>query len=90
NLSYLGHTAVSALHNAGFWKIYIISAIFLIPFIVIIRSNFANFKDPVYPILHVKQALSSFYKNNNIFDIFADRLLLNLYFAWTVVYLPIY
>lgn len=90
NLSDLGGGAVRALHLAGFWKIYLISALFLIPFIVIIKSNFSKFKDLDYPIVAIRPALASFYKNHNIFDIFADRLLLNLYFAWTVVYLPIY
>lgn len=86
----IGNMAVKALHNAGFWKVYLISAIFLIPFAIIIKVNFSKFKDPVYPLMAVRQTLKSFYKNHNIFDIFADRLLLNLYFAWMVIYLPIY
>ncbi len=86
----LGESAVGILHNAGFWKIYLIGAIFLIPFAIILKVNFSKFKDPIYPKMNVRQTLRSFYDNHNIFDIFADRLLLNLYFAWSVVYLPIY
>lgn len=90
NLSNLGNGAIQTLHQAGFWKIYLISFIFLIPFIAIIKSNFSKFQDPKYSLLELRHAFKSFFNNNNIFDIFADRLLLNLYFAWSVVYLPIY
>jgi MFS family permease len=85
-----GDSLIHALYNEGFWKIYIISAVFLIPFIVILRTNLMNFKDPEYTKMDVKQVFASFYHNKNIFDVFTDRLLLNLYFAWNVVYLPIY
>ncbi len=90
SLNDLGSSAVRILHNAGFWKIYLIGAIFLIPFVIILRANFSKFKDPEYPKMDVRETLQSFYKDHNIFDIFADRFILNLYFAWTVVYLPIY
>lgn len=81
---------INTLHAEGFWKIYLISAVFLIPFIVILRTNLTKFKDPEYNKMNLHHAFISFYKNKNIFDVFADRLLLNLYFAWNVVYLPIY
>jgi len=90
NIIEAGSKAVALLHIAGFWKIYIIAAIFLIPFVIIIRANFMNFKDPEYPKMDTRATLQSFYKDKNIFDIFTDRLLLNLYYAWNAVYLPIY
>ncbi len=31
-----------------------------------------------------------FLKHKNIFDVFVDRILLNLFFAWSAIYLPIY
>lgn len=81
---------MASLYNLGYWKIYIISAVFLIPFAIILKANFSNFIDPKYPKIHTKDLIQSFYKNKNIFDVFADRLLLNFYFAWIVVYIPIY
>lgn len=90
NIAHAGSKAVSLLHLAGFWKIYIISAIFLIPFVIIIRANFMNLKDPHYPKIEFKSSIAKFYQHRNIFDVFADRFLLNLYYAWNTIYLPIY
>lgn len=81
---------IATLHAAGFWKIYLIAAVFLIPFVVILKSSFSNVKEPEYPPMYLKATIQTFYKNRNLFDVFADRLLLNLFFAWNVVYIPIY
>ncbi|MDQ5912067.1 MAG: hypothetical protein QG568_280 [Patescibacteria group bacterium] len=73
-----------------YWKVYIIGALFLIPFFILIISNFRNFKDPEYPIIDLKQALRKFYTDKNIFDIFIDHFLLHVFYAWTVIYIPLY
>lgn len=94
----IGSTSVAAhsgrllsdLHETGFWKIYLISAAFLIPFIIILRANFRGKRDLAYPDMNIKDTILHFLKHKNIFDVFVDRILLNLYFAWNVVYLPIY
>lgn len=89
-ISDLGKNALRVLYDAGFWKIYLIAGLFLIPFIFIVKIAFSKFKDPEYTTQPLLSSIKSFYRNHNIFDIFVDRLLLNLYFAWSVVYLPIY
>lgn len=81
---------LTSLHNAGYWKIYLISAAFLIPFIIILKTNFGGKTDPVYPDVHIKETFMHFLKHKNIFDVFVDRILLNLFFAWSAIYLPIY
>lgn len=73
-----------------YWKIYIIGAVFLVPFFILIISNFKNFKDPQYPVIDLKDALIKFYNEKNIFDVFVDHFLLHLFYAWTVIYIPIY
>lgn len=73
-----------------YWKIYLIGAVFLVPFFILIISNFKNFKDPIYPVIDLKDALIKFYKEKNIFDVFVDHFLLHLFYAWTVIYLPLY
>lgn len=78
------------LVKADYWKIYLISAAFLIPFLVIIMSYFRHFNDPIYPAVGVKDAISKFYSDKNVFDVFIDRLLLNLFYGWMMIYLPLY
>jgi hypothetical protein len=85
-----GETVLSQLYHIGYWKIYLIAAVFLIPFAIILKANFSDVKDPQYPVMDAAETIKKFYTHKNIFDVFADRLLLNLYFAWSVVYLPIY
>ncbi len=81
---------LSQLHDIGYWKIYLISAAFLIPFMIILKTNFGGKKDPVYPDMHIMDTLRHFIKHKNVFDVFIDRLLLNLFFAWNAIFLPIF
>lgn len=78
------------LTKSNFWKIYLISAAFLVPLTVIIISYFRNFKDQQYYVLEIKAAAKSFYNKKNIFDVFIDHFLLHLFYGVTVIYLPIY
>lgn len=73
-----------------YWKVYLIGALFLIPFFILIISNFKNFKDPEYPVINLGQALKRFYNEKNIFDVFIDHFLLHVFYAWTVIYIPLY
>lgn len=73
-----------------YWKIYLIGALFLIPFFILIISNFKNFRDPEYPIIDLRQAVKKFYADKNIFDVFVDHFLLHVFYAWTVIYIPLY
>jgi len=78
------------LVKPDYWKIYLISAAFLIPFLVILVSYFKNFNDPVYPSVGVKEVVSKFYSDKAVFDVFVDRLLLNIFYGWMVIYMPLY
>jgi len=78
------------LTKPDYWKIYLISATFLIPFLAILISYFRTFKDQEYPVLTPKMALVRFYQDKNIFDIFVDHFLLHLFYGWMVIYMPIY
>lgn len=73
-----------------YWKIYLIGALFLIPFFILLLSNFRQFKDQEYPQIHLTEALSKFYADKKVFDIFVDHSLLHVFYGWTVIYLPIY
>lgn len=73
-----------------YWKIYLIGALFLIPFFILVISNFRNFRDPEYPVIDLKQAIKKFYAEKNIFDVFVDHFLLHVFYAWTVIYIPLY
>ncbi len=78
------------LTKPDYWKVYLIAASFLVPFLFIIINYFRHFKDPMYPSISSKVAFLTFYKDKNIFDIFVDHFLLHLFYGWMVIYMPIY
>lgn len=78
------------LTSPDYWKLYLIAAAFLVPFIILMVTNFRKFEDPYYPKFHMKEVLHKFYHNHNIFDIFLDNFLLNLFYCWMVIYMPLY
>ncbi|MES3005995.1 MAG: MFS transporter [Patescibacteria group bacterium] len=78
------------LSRPDYWKLYLIAAVFLVPFIIIMVSNFRKFEDPYYPRLHIKEVLLKFYHHRNIFDVFVDNFLLNLFYCWMVIFMPLY
>lgn len=73
-----------------YWKVYLIGALFLIPFFILVISNFRQFKDPEYMELDIQGGLKKFYADKNVFDIFIDHFLLHVFYGWTVIYLPLY
>ncbi|MCF7865661.1 MAG: MFS transporter [Candidatus Pacebacteria bacterium] len=73
-----------------YWKVYLIGALFLIPFLILVGTNFKNFKDSEYPVINLPSALKKFYADKNVYNVFVDHFLLHLFYSWTVIYLPIY
>ena len=83
---------VGLILNTGseYWKIYSISAIFLIPFLLIMLLNFRKFKDPEYPKIEISKTVNHFMHSKDVYDVFIDQFLLNLFYCWMVIYMPIY
>jgi MFS family permease len=73
-----------------YWKVYLIAAIFLIPFVLIMFTYFRKFPDPVYPILETKVVAKTFFEDKKVFDVFLDHFILNFFYGWMVIYMPIY
>ena len=78
------------LTKPEYWKIYLIAALFLIPFFILILSYLKNFKDQEYPVINLSNALKKFYNEKDIFDVFIDHFLLHLFYSVTVIYIPLY
>jgi MFS family permease len=78
------------LQDNNFWKIYVVSALSLIPFLFIILIRFRKFKDPVCENLKILTTIKKVRANKSIRNIFMAQSLLKFFFSWMVVYLPIY
>lgn len=74
----------------NFQLVYGVSAFLLLLFMFIIVRYFRQFPDPVYSEIKVLPAIRSFWVDSNIRNVFCAHFLLQLFFAWMVIYAPLY
>lgn len=82
-------TAGFILTNGAFWKVYVIAALFLLPFLFLMR-RFRYFKDPKYHPLKIKKTLTCVVGHKDISNILMAQFIMRFFFAWAVIYMPIY
>jgi len=69
---------------------YLMSALYLIPVIILLIVRFRTFNDPTYKVLSLATMWQVLCTNKNIFHISSTQFLLRFFFSWMVIYLPIY
>ena len=74
----------------NFATLYTISALILIPFIILLRRHFKQFKTPKQNNIIISKTLKYIYKTTDIRNIFIIQFLIRFFFAVLVIYLPIY
>jgi len=74
----------------NFWKVYILSAVFIVPFIYIILRGFKHFSDPPYDRFKIRDTLAEVLRNRNLYGIFMAQFIMRFFFSWMVIYAPIY
>ena len=83
-------TAGILLELFGFGGLYVLSAIALVPFGLLIAYFFRKFKDKEYHTLSLKSALRTIRRRASIRRIFVIQVLLRLFYALMVIYTPLY
>ncbi|MCW9054396.1 MAG: MFS transporter [Candidatus Pacebacteria bacterium] len=78
------------LNGDGFSKMYLVSASFLLPVIIIVGWYFKGFSDPVYEPLRLKDVLHDFSQDRNLRNIFLAHLVLRIFYVFMVIYTPLY
>jgi MFS family permease len=73
-----------------FSRIYILSGIFLIPALFIIRRQFSSFSDPEYQKIEIIATIKRYAREKNLLFGFFSHLFLRIFFAWMVIYTPLY
>lgn len=78
--------------NVGtdFTSAYLVSALTLIPVLVLLVLFFRTFSDPKYSEIDVFSAIHTFWINVNLRSVFVAHFLLQMFFMMTVVYIPLY
>lgn len=80
----------SIIDKTSFSNIYLLSSGFIILVICIFMLSFHNFKDPEYKKISISKTIKSFLQNKNISKIYLSNLILQFFYAWMVIYTPIY
>jgi MFS family permease len=80
----------TVLSNGDYWKVFALSAILLVPVLLINVGNFRQFKDPFYHDFSPIQTFRSVLKDKDLYRILMVNFLLNFFYAWMVIYTPIY
>lgn len=78
------------LGEDAFWQMYLASAVLVLPVIIILLYKFKDFADPVYNSATFIDSLKHAWKDINIRFILGAMFIMRLFFAWMVVYTPIY
>lgn len=73
-----------------FHAVYLASAACMVAFCYFVLRYFRTFTDSPYPDIHMLAALRHFFINRNLRLVFFAHSLLQLFFAWMVIYLPLY
>lgn len=76
--------------DGNFTSAYVLSALTLLPVLVILSIYFRTFSDPEYGEIDVFSAIRTFWININIRSVFIAHFLLQMFFMMMVVYTPLY
>ncbi len=92
NITIIISTGIVALllTQNNFGRVYLLSFLFLLPLYYYIRKFFKTSKDVPLEHIQVRETLLYYIKNKNILNIFIVQFMLQLFYAFMVVYTPIY
>jgi MFS family permease len=80
----------SIINKSSFTGIYLFSSIFMLLVSILFAIYLKDFKDPKYAEMPFLKILKKFKKRKDLFKIYFINLLLKFFFAWMVIYTPIY
>lgn len=80
----------SVIARSSYGGIYLLSSLFMILVCTIFILFLRDFKDPKYKKIPVLKTLKTFIQNKNLSKIYLVNLILKFFFAWMIIYTPIY
>jgi len=76
--------------NSRYRLMYLVSSALLIPPLILLARGFRKFKDPVYGKTEARKTTARILSDKDLFNIFACGFLLRFFYAWMIIYTPIY
>lgn len=78
------------LSDHDFWKVYLASAVFMALGAIVIAKNFRNHPDATYVVPTFKDTIKRITGSHDLHSIIFMHFLLAFFYAWMVIYTPIY
>jgi len=78
------------LSASGFPALYAVASIMLLPFVILFRLNFSKYRSKRYNTVPILPTLKIIWADTDLLNIFVVQFLIRFFFAWMVVYIPIY
>lgn len=75
---------------SSYSKAFLAAALIMIPTMFLISYNLKDFKDPKYDEINFLNTIKEVRADRNIKSIFAVNFLLQFFFAWMMIYTPLY
>lgn len=69
---------------------FTVSAAFLIPAVLLLLLRFRSFEDPEYERPRFRSTLARAFADKNVFNVLTTSFFLRFFYAWMVIYVPIY
>jgi len=76
--------------TGSFFYAYLVSAITILPIVGLLLYFFKDFSDPEYDEIDLFAAIASFWQRKNIRFVFLAHFILQMFFMFMVVYVPLY
>lgn len=76
--------------DGNFELVYLFSAAFVTILYLVVYSNFRNFRDSAYPLARGIALVQKFLREKNLRKIFVTSVMLNFFYSWIIIYVPIY
>jgi MFS family permease len=78
------------LTGDAYWHVFLAGALILLPVIFILSSNLGDFRDPQYIKVPYFRTLRDIWRNKDILSVFICYFILQFFYAWMTVYMPLY
>ena len=78
------------LISGQYWYIYLAALIAFLPVLSLITSGMSRFKDSKYRNISIIKIIRDMPKHHSTYKIIASNFLLQFFYAWMVIYTPIY
>lgn len=80
----------SIINKSSYSGIYMLASGFSVMVCIIFAMSLRDFKDPHYKKIPILKNLKFFAHNKNVSKIYLINLILKFFFAWMIIYTPIY